>query len=97
MEKGLREIFSGRDYSTEVVRQGSAFAVYFMDHEPTSWADIARNNDGQRDVRYRKLLIENGVFHFPVAAKQGSISFAHTEDDIDQTLSITERVLDVLN
>ena len=97
MEKGLRKLFADRDYSTEVVRQGSAFAVYFMDHEPTSWADIARNNDGQRDVRYRKLLIENGVFHFPVATKQGSISFAHTEDDIDQTLSITERVLDVLN
>ena len=97
METGLREIFAKRDYPTEVVRQGSAFAVYFMDHEPTSWSDIARNNDGQRDVRYRKLLIENGVFHFPVATKQGSISFAHTEDDIDQTLSITERVLDVLN
>ena len=64
-----------------------------MDHEPVSWADIARNNDAQRDVRYRNALIENGVFHFPVTTKQGSISFAHTEADIDETLSITEHVL----
>ena len=38
-----------------------------------------------------------GVFHFPVTTKQGSISFAHTQADIDETLEITERVLDQLN
>jgi len=61
------------------------------------WSDIARHNDAERDVRYRKALIEMGVFHFPVTTKQGSISFAHTQADIDETLEITERVLDQLN
>ena len=93
MEAGLRELFASRDYPTTIVRVGSAFVVYFMDHEPVNWADIARNNDSQRDVRYRKALIENGVFYFPVTTKQGSISFAHTDADIDETLSITEDVL----
>lgn len=93
LESGLLSLFSSRDYPTAIVRAGSAFVVYFMDHEPVSWADIARNNDAQRDVRYRNALIESGVFHFPVTTKQGSISFAHTEADIDETLSITEDVL----
>ena len=97
MESGLRALFSRVDYPTTIVRVGSAFVVYFMDHEPTSWSAIARNNDAGRDVRYRKALIENGVFHFPVTTKQGSISFAHTQADIDETLSITEKVLKQLN
>ena len=93
MESGLEQIFHSRNYPTTVVRQGSAFVVYFMDHAPVSWRDIAIHNDAAYDVGYRKSLIENGVFHFPVTTKQGSISFAHSEADIDQTLVITERVL----
>ncbi len=93
MESGLRSLFASRDYPTAIVRVGSAFVVYFMDREPVCWADVARHNDAERDVRYRKALIENGVFHFPVTTKQGSISFAHTQADIDETLSITEDVL----
>ena len=93
MESGLEQIFHSRNYPTTVVRQGSAFVVYFMDHAPVNWRDIAIHNDAAYDVGYRKSLIENGVFHFPVTSKQGSISFAHSEADIDQTLVITERVL----
>ncbi len=96
MEKGLTDIFRTRNYPTTVVRQGSAFVLYFMDHQPESWADIARHNDAQRDLQYRKALIEAGVFHFPVTSKQGSISFAHSEADIDKTLAITEQVVQKL-
>ena len=97
MEAGLSEIFGRRNYPATVVRQGSAFVVYFMDHAPETWSDIACNNDAGRDVAYRKALIEKGVFYFPVTTKQGSISFAHTEADIDETLAITEEVLNSLN
>ena len=93
MASGLEQIFQSRNYPTTVVRQGSAFVVYFMDHAPVNWRDIAIHNNAAYDVGYRKSLIENGVFHFPVTTKQGSISFAHSEADIDQTLVITERVL----
>ena len=97
MEEGLRGLFAAQRYPTTIVRQGSAFVVYFMDHAPDCWSDVARNNDAERDVRYRKKLIENGIFHFPVTTKQGSISFAHTEQDIDETLSVTEHVLKFLD
>ena len=97
MESGLRALFARQDYPTTIVRVGSAFVVYFMDHEPVCWSDIARHNNAERDVRYRKALIEMGVFHFPVTTKQGSISFAHKQADIDETLEITEGVLKQLN
>ena len=96
MEDGLTALFRRRNYAATVARQSSAFVVYFMDHAPESWRDIALNNDAGRDVAYRNALIEKGVFHFPITTKQGSISFAHSEDDIDRTLEITEEVLNAL-
>jgi len=93
MEKGLQDIFKAETFSATVVRLGSAFVVYFMDHAPVNWKDIAQHNDAEMDVRYRKLLIEEGIFHFPMQTKQGSISFAHTERDVEATLDITKRVV----
>jgi glutamate-1-semialdehyde 2,1-aminomutase len=93
MEEGLRSVFAGADYAVTIVRQRSAFVTYFMDHAPLSWLDVSRSHDMERDRRYRAALIDAGVFHFPTPGKQGSISFAHTRDDIAATLEITERVV----
>ncbi|HWB87486.1 MAG TPA: aspartate aminotransferase family protein [Bryobacteraceae bacterium] len=70
-----------------LVRQGSAFCIYFMDHAPVDWHDIAAHHDFNADVRMRRWMIEQGVFLFPVATKQCSISAAHTESLIDETVS----------
>ncbi|MDN2567916.1 aspartate aminotransferase family protein [Aquibium sp. A9E412] len=96
LEAGLKQVFASRNYATTVVRQGSAFTVYFMDHAPISWRDIALNHDMERDLAWRKALIEEGIFQFPVVTKQGSISLAHTDKDIDQTIELSEKVLSTL-
>ena len=86
LEGGLRDIFSKYDKPFYVARQGSAYCVYFMDHPPVDFHDVANNHDFDFDRRYRLALIEEGVFNFPLPVKQGSISFAHTEQDIEETL-----------
>lgn len=93
MEEGLKAIFAKAGITVAVSRQSSAFVVYFMKKEPEDWFEIARDNDMAKDIKYRRLLAEEGIFHFPTATKQGSISFAHTEKDIDRTLEATERVV----
>lgn len=93
LEKGLQEVFSGYDQPFYIARQGSAFCVYFMDHAPEDFHDIAAHNDAAFDKAYRLRLIEEGIFHFPLPTKQGSISFAHTTADIKETLEKTEKVL----
>jgi glutamate-1-semialdehyde 2,1-aminomutase len=93
MEEGLKAIFAKAGIEVSVSRQGSAFVVYFMNRAPENWLEIARDNDMARDAKYRRLLAEEGVFHFPTATKQGSISFAHTEKDVDKTLEITEAIV----
>ena len=93
MQHRLQDIFSRAKLSATVVRQGSAFVVYFMEKAPEDWLEISRDNDMNRDALYRRLLAEKGIFHFPTPTKQGSISFAHTEEDIDVTLQVTDEVV----
>lgn len=93
MEAGLEELFGRHGIEAAVVRQGSAFCVYFMDHAPQSWYDLAQHHDMDRDTRYRRALIGRGIYHFPLPTKQGSISTAHTEADVDLTLELTDEVV----
>lgn len=93
MEEELTKLFQEEGIEAVVSRQGSAFAVYFMDHVPVDWHDLATHHDFDFDVRYRQALIERGIYHFPQATKQGSISYAHTEEDIAITIEKTRDAL----
>jgi glutamate-1-semialdehyde 2,1-aminomutase len=96
LQSGLEEIFAENGMTVTVARQGSALCVYFMDHAPCDWHDIAENHDMDLDVKYRRALIEKGVYNFPLPTKQTSISGAHTEDDIARTLELTREVVQSL-
>ena len=93
LEDGFKDIFEKQDRPFYVARQGSAFCVYFMDHQPVDFHDIAMHNDFAFDKEYRHKLIENGIFNFPLPIKQGSISFAHSIQDIETTLEKTKLVI----
>jgi glutamate-1-semialdehyde 2,1-aminomutase len=64
-----------------------------MDHCPRDWHDLVMHNDFAVDTTMRRLLIDRGIYTFPLATKQCSISAAHSETDIDLTLKMMEEVL----
>lgn len=86
LEAGMVEIFERRGIQAQVSRVNSAFSIYFMDRLPSDWHDIAAHHDSQMDLKFRRALIERGVYTVPVATKQYSISAAHTKEDIAFTL-----------
>ena len=92
LEEGVCEILKRYDQPFHYARQGSASCLYFMDHAPRDFHDLAQHHDFALDRKYRAQLIEEGVFHFPLPIKQGSISFAHTQRDIEETLEKTAKV-----
>ncbi len=96
LENGLTEIFGRYDRPFHIARQSSAFCVYFMDHAPLDFHDIAAHHDFDFDKKYRLGLIENGIFNFPLPIKQGSISFAHSVQDIEETVDKTKLVVHAL-
>jgi len=90
LDDGLKSIFKGFELPVSIARESSAFCVYFMDHAPRDYHDIAENHNFPLDKAYRLSLIQRGIFNFPLPIKQGSISYAHSLADIEQTLTKTE-------
>lgn len=97
LEAGLEDVLRKYDTPFHISRQGSAFCVYFMDHAPKDFHDIAEHHDFSLDKEYRLRLIEKGIYNFPLPIKQGSISFAHSLADIEQTIEMTKAVMHALH
>lgn len=94
MQSGIEAIVEKIGLTAVVARQGSAFCVYFMDHVPVDWHDLAGNHDFEFDSMFRRALVERGIYVFPLATKQCSLSAAHSQADVDQTLqSIEESIM----
>jgi glutamate-1-semialdehyde 2,1-aminomutase len=93
LQSGLEEIIDKVGVTAVVARQGSALSVYFMDHCPTDWHDLASHHDFELDTAFRRELVEHGIYVFPLATKQWSISAAHSFADVDVTLDRIESSL----
>lgn len=96
MDAGQKRVLRDNGITGTTVRSGSAHCIYFTDHAPIDWWDLLHSHDFAFDLKFRKALIERGIYYFPVASKQGSISYAHQADDIDQTLAVMDEVLRAL-
>jgi len=93
LQTGIEALLLSHGITGKVARYGSAFCLYFMDHEPCDWHDLAGNHNFPCDLKMRQLLIERGVYFFPLATKQCSISYAHNEEDIVFTLEKLDETL----
>lgn len=92
MRQGLREISTRLGIETTVLGYGSVFLLLFMDGAVVNYDDLLRN-DAARFIRYRRAMIERGIYELPVNLKRNHISLAHTTADIDRTLETAEAVL----
>ncbi len=93
LEDALTQQLTTHNIQGIVVRQGSAFVFFFMDHAPVDWHDLAANHNYELDTAIRLALLNEGVFFFPLATKQCSISAAHTDEDIEFTTQAIGRAL----
>lgn len=93
MQTGIENALREAGIEAKVARQGSAFCVYFMDHLPVDWHDLASNHDFELDARFRRALVDSGIYFFPLPVKQSSISAAHTAGHIDLTITRVAQAL----
>jgi len=91
--EGLENLFAEKGIDTILNFNQSAFCVYFSDKKPADLHDILLHHDFDLDKKYRLALIEQGIYHIPIPCKQGSVSYAHSKEDINKTLEITKEVL----
>jgi glutamate-1-semialdehyde 2,1-aminomutase len=84
--EGLESLFNEKGIAAVVARNESAYCVYFCDKAPLDAHDILMHHDFDFDLNLRRLLIDKGIYQIPIACKQNSISYAHSEEDIYTTL-----------
>jgi glutamate-1-semialdehyde 2,1-aminomutase len=89
---GLTQIFTERGIPMTLSRNASAFCMYFLEKQPSDLHDLYAH-DAAFDLRFRRACIAKGIYHIPLACKQSSVSLAHSDSDIDQTLEVTREVL----
>lgn len=89
---GLAAIAAEVGIEMVVARYGSVFVPYFMSGPIERYDDLLRNDNG-RDLRFRRSMIEHGIFMIPVPLKRNHVSAAHTDADIDRTLEVARGVL----
>lgn len=93
LQAGLEAAFKKHAITAVVSRHGSALCPYFMPGLPENWWQLLQNHNWDFDLALRRKLLEHGIYQIPIAAKQMSISLAHTEQDIEATINAYDNAL----
>ncbi len=90
LEDGVRRAIHDTGKNYQFYRVGSMFGLFFSD-EPVVDLDSAMKGDFESFRRYFHLMLEQGVYVAPSPYEAGFLSTAHSEADIDHTISAMER------
>jgi glutamate-1-semialdehyde 2,1-aminomutase len=70
---------------------GGMFGIYFSARPPQSYAEVM-SCDLEAFNRFFHAMLDEGVYLAPSAFEAGFVSAAHSAADIDQTVSVAQRV-----
>ncbi len=91
-ETGLRQLLAEKGVPHRFNRVGSMFCLFFTDREIVNVSDVMK-----QDLEFfRKFFwgcLEEGIYLAPSPYETGFISLAHTEADLDDTLTVFSQVL----
>ncbi|HEX5370425.1 MAG TPA: glutamate-1-semialdehyde 2,1-aminomutase [Dehalococcoidia bacterium] len=92
METGLRALLNRHGATAQVNRAGSLMTLFFSDAPVTDY-DTARKSDTERYARFFHALLDAGVYFPPSQFEAAFVSLAHSDADIDATLSAIDTAL----
>jgi glutamate-1-semialdehyde 2,1-aminomutase len=93
LAEGIKKVANKHGISMSVNYTGSMFGIFFTDVERvTNYQQATSCNLEQFNLFYHGML-ENGVYFAPASYEGGFVSAAHTDEIVQQTLDIADRVL----
>jgi glutamate-1-semialdehyde 2,1-aminomutase len=90
---GLTALYRELGVPAVVTGFGSVFVTYFMDGPAPRTYDDLLANDAARFIGVRRALADHGIFELPLNLKRSHVSYAHTDEDIDQLLEATGKAV----
>ncbi len=92
LEKGLVDAAKRAGVKTRFYRAGSMFCTYFTDREVFDY-NTAKTSDTAKFSRFFAGMLQKGVNIAPSQFEAGFMSLAHSERDIERTVSAAYEVL----
>jgi glutamate-1-semialdehyde 2,1-aminomutase len=89
---GLDKVFKDAGLPAYVEGVGPVLQVWFSEHRIRNYRDAARHASHERFRLWWQGMLERGVLFHPGAFENLFVSFAHGDDDIDQTLEAARAV-----
>jgi len=91
-EKGIHQLMQEKSVPYRFNRVGSMFCLFFTDREIVNVSDVMK-----QDLEFfRKFFwgcLQEGIYLAPSPYETGFLSLAHTEADLDDTLTVFSEVL----
>jgi len=91
-ETGIRKLFTQKGIPHRLNRVGSMFCLYFIDEEIRNVTDVMKQ-DFEIFKKFFWACLDKGIYLAPSPYETGFISLAHTEADLDDTLTVFEEAL----
>lgn len=92
---GLADLMERYGIRGHISHFGSVVVPYFLDPPIENYTDLLRN-DTAMDLRFRREMVNRGIFMLPVAMKRNHLTASHTEEDVARTLNTAEDVFKIL-
>ncbi|MBI5427620.1 MAG: glutamate-1-semialdehyde 2,1-aminomutase [Nitrospinae bacterium] len=89
---GLRKNAETLGIPARFTRVGSMFSMFFTDKEIVDYASV-KTSDTEMFKRYFNAMLEEGIYLAPSQFEAGFVSTAHTDEDIETTVSAAKRAL----
>lgn len=92
LEQGLRDAASEAGIASTVNRVGSMLTGFFVEGPVTDWPS-AKRSDTEQYGRFFRAMLEEGVYLAPSQFECAFVSFAHTDELIERTISAARSAL----
>lgn len=88
----MQNVFDNHNLEVTVIGYGSILVPIWAKGPFNNHEDILRGN-AELSIKFRKAMIERGHYIAPAEPKRLVLSYAHTKDDVDNTLKTIDEVL----
>ncbi len=86
LEDGIKALISPMDLDVSTQRIGSLLTLFFISPAPSDY-DSARQSDTPRFAAFFHRLLQRGIYWPPSQFESAFISIAHTDADIERTIT----------
>lgn len=92
LENGFRQVLAEHNLNYFIARVGSMFCLFFTDVQVRNYDDAIKS-DTELFSKYFWNMLEQGIYLPPSQFESYFISLAHSDDDLDKTISAFDKTI----